>query len=175
MLGVRYLSRRSPSPLARGGPRALAACAFPRGAAPSRSPANQRQTSPAHLRGGARRPTPRAFSSSGSGLRDAYDHVLVERRFPDAAVVGGGVGVVTLRRPAALNALSDALFADLVHALRALDADDAVGCLVITGSGKAFAAGERRRWCRVRGRMTSPLSARILSASFHTLSPTSRR
>jgi len=48
---------------------------------------------------------------------------------------------VTLHRPAALNALSDALFDDLIHALRALDGDDDVGCIVITGSGKAFAAG----------------------------------
>jgi len=53
------------------------------------------------------------------------------------------VGIITLHRPKALNALCDALFEDLIHAARALDEDDDVGCIVITGSGKAFAAGER--------------------------------
>ena len=87
----------------------------------------------------------RTFAGSAS-LKESYDHILVERRFPantDADVVGGGVGIITLHRPKALNALCDALFEDLIHAARALDEDDDVGCIVITGSGKAFAAGER--------------------------------
>jgi len=57
---------------------------------------------------------------------------------------GGGerkVGIITLDRPKALNALNDALMDELGHALRAFDADDAVGCIVLTGSEKAFAAG----------------------------------
>ena len=81
--------------------------------------------------------------SSTAELKDSYDHILVERRFPeDTGVVGGGVGVISLNRPKALNALCDALFDDLIHAVRAFDNDDDIGCIVITGSGKAFAAGE---------------------------------
>jgi enoyl-CoA hydratase len=50
-------------------------------------------------------------------------------------------GVVTLNRPKQLNALSDALMDELGAALKAFDADPAIGCIVITGSEKAFAAG----------------------------------
>jgi len=93
---------------------------------------------------------PRTFAtSSSSSLKESYDHILVERRFPENntnddgndVVVGGGVGILTLHRPKALNALCDALFDDLIHAARALDADEDIGCIIITGSGKAFAAG----------------------------------
>eukprot|EP00573_Skeletonema_grethae_P005166 CAMPEP_0201696812 /NCGR_PEP_ID=MMETSP0578-20130828/8344_1 /ASSEMBLY_ACC=CAM_ASM_000663 /TAXON_ID=267565 /ORGANISM="Skeletonema grethea, Strain CCMP 1804" /LENGTH=370 /DNA_ID=CAMNT_0048182843 /DNA_START=101 /DNA_END=1213 /DNA_ORIENTATION=- len=80
--------------------------------------------------------------SSTAELKESYDHILVETRFPeDNSVVGGGVGVISLHRPKALNALCDALFDDLIHAVRAFDNDDDIGCIVITGSGKAFAAG----------------------------------
>lgn len=51
------------------------------------------------------------------------------------------VGMVTLNRPKALNALNDALMDELGAALRAFDADDGIGAIVITGSEKAFAAG----------------------------------
>jgi enoyl-CoA hydratase len=53
----------------------------------------------------------------------------------------GGVGIVTLNRPKQLNALNDQLMDELGAALQAFDADEAIGCLVITGSEKAFAAG----------------------------------
>jgi len=53
----------------------------------------------------------------------------------------GRVGLVTLDRPHALNALCDALVDELGHALDQLEGDPDVGCLVITGSEKAFAAG----------------------------------
>ena len=53
----------------------------------------------------------------------------------------GKVGIVTLNRPKALNALNDALMTELGEALKAFDADPAIGCMVITGSEKAFAAG----------------------------------
>jgi len=53
----------------------------------------------------------------------------------------GRVGLVTLNRPKQLNALNDALMNELGDALRAFDADDAIGAMVITGSAKAFAAG----------------------------------
>lgn len=63
----------------------------------------------------------------------AYEHVLVETR--------GNVGLITLNRPKALNALNIALIDELVAALEAFDADESVGCTVLTGSEKAFAAG----------------------------------
>ena len=53
----------------------------------------------------------------------------------------GRVGVITLNRPQQLNALNDALMDALGAALLALDADPAIGAIVITGSAKAFAAG----------------------------------
>jgi enoyl-CoA hydratase len=52
-----------------------------------------------------------------------------------------GVGVIRLNRPNALNALNDALIAELSAALDGFEADDAIGCIVITGSERAFAAG----------------------------------
>jgi enoyl-CoA hydratase len=54
---------------------------------------------------------------------------------------GGKVGIITLNRPKALNALNDQLMTELGTALKALDADAAIGCMIITGSEKAFAAG----------------------------------
>jgi enoyl-CoA hydratase len=67
--------------------------------------------------------------------RDAmsYENILIETK--------GAVGIVTLNRPKALNALCAALVAELGHALDAFEADDTVGCVIVTGSEKAFAAG----------------------------------
>lgn len=62
-----------------------------------------------------------------------YENILVETR--------GKVGLVTLNRPKQLNALNDALIDELIAALTAFDQDDQIGCMVITGSEKAFAAG----------------------------------
>jgi len=62
-----------------------------------------------------------------------YSTILVETRGP--------VGLVTLNRPEALNALSATLIRELGQALDAFEADDAVGAVVVTGSEKAFAAG----------------------------------
>jgi enoyl-CoA hydratase len=61
------------------------------------------------------------------------EHIIVERR--------GRVGVIRLNRPAALNALNSALMRELAAAVDDFEADDAIGCMVITGSDKAFAAG----------------------------------
>ena len=61
------------------------------------------------------------------------ENILVETR--------GRVGLVTLNRPKALNALNDALMNELGEALATFDADEAIGAMVITGSDKAFAAG----------------------------------
>ena len=63
----------------------------------------------------------------------SYENILVETR--------GRVGLITLNRPKALNALNDALMDELGDALAKFDADDNIGCVVITGSEKAFAAG----------------------------------
>jgi len=63
----------------------------------------------------------------------SYENLLVTTR--------DRVGLVTLNRPKALNALNDALMDELGAALRAFDADDGIGAIVITGSEKAFAAG----------------------------------
>ena len=63
----------------------------------------------------------------------AYENILVETR--------GKVGVIRLNRPQALNALNAALIAELTAAVDAFEADAAIGCLLITGSEKAFAAG----------------------------------
>lgn len=62
-----------------------------------------------------------------------YTNILVEQR--------GRVGLVTLNRPEALNALDKATMDQLVAAVAAMDADPGVGAVVITGSTKAFAAG----------------------------------
>ena len=62
-----------------------------------------------------------------------YENIIVERK--------DGVGVITLNRPKAMNALSAALMDELRRALIDLEDDDEIGCLVITGSEKAFAAG----------------------------------
>ena len=52
-----------------------------------------------------------------------------------------GVALIRLNRPKQLNALNSALAAQMVAAVQALDADAEVGCLVITGDDRAFAAG----------------------------------
>lgn len=62
-----------------------------------------------------------------------YSNILVETR--------GKVGLITLNRPEALNALSSPLIAEVDDALNKFQADDNIGCIVITGSQKAFAAG----------------------------------
>ena len=51
------------------------------------------------------------------------------------------VGVITLNRPKQLNALNAQLMVELGQALKDFDANEAIGCMVITGSEKAFAAG----------------------------------
>ncbi len=66
-----------------------------------------------------------------------YDHILTEVRGSGAM----RTGLITLNRPKALNALNDALMDELGAALKAFDADPAIGCMLITGSDKAFAAG----------------------------------
>ena len=63
----------------------------------------------------------------------SYETILVETR--------GKVGLVTLNRPKALNALNSQALADLLAAFKAFDADPGIAAIVLTGSEKAFAAG----------------------------------
>jgi len=63
----------------------------------------------------------------------AYENILVETR--------GRVGLITLNRPKALNALNDALMDELGDALGKFDAEETIGAIVLTGGDKAFAAG----------------------------------
>src|ERR1700732_3225933 len=63
-----------------------------------------------------------------------YEHILVDTE--------DGVGILTLNRPDKLNAMNRKLSAELGDAVKAMDGDDAIGCIVITGAGeKAFSAG----------------------------------
>jgi len=63
----------------------------------------------------------------------SYENIVVETL--------GRVGLIRLNRPQRMNALSDALAAEMSKALAAFDADPAIGAIVITGNEKAFAAG----------------------------------
>jgi enoyl-CoA hydratase len=72
-----------------------------------------------------------------------YEMILTETR--------GRVGLITLNRPKALNALCDQLMDELGQALRGFDADEAIGAIVITGSPKAFAAGADIKEMKDRG------------------------
>lgn len=62
-----------------------------------------------------------------------YENIVIEEH--------GKVALIRLNRPKALNALNDQLMDELGHALLKCDADENIGCMVITGSEKAFAAG----------------------------------
>ncbi|MFZ0068041.1 MAG: enoyl-CoA hydratase [Pseudolabrys sp.] len=62
-----------------------------------------------------------------------YQNILVETQ--------GRVGIIRLNRPQALNALNKALIAELIQAIETFDADEKIGCMLITGNDKAFAAG----------------------------------
>jgi enoyl-CoA hydratase len=62
-----------------------------------------------------------------------YQHIIVERK--------GAVGVITLNRPKMLNALSFGVFGEIATAVDELEADSKIGCIVVTGNDKAFAAG----------------------------------
>ena len=62
-----------------------------------------------------------------------FEHIIVEAK--------GAVGIITLNRPKMLNALSFGVFREIAAAVDDLEADDAIGCILVTGSEKAFAAG----------------------------------
>ena len=66
-----------------------------------------------------------------------YETIVISTQGPDSRQVG----VVTLNRPEQLNALNNQLMDELGSALKAFNADDSIGCIILTGSEKAFAAG----------------------------------
>ena len=113
----------------------------------------------------AKLPSSRLLSS----LRDSYDHILASKHLPpsgeDQSPTSLGVGVITLNRPKALNALCDALFEDLIHSATAFNLDDQVGSIIITGKGKAFAAGAD----------IEEMSTRQFDFAYKTVSTTFRR
>jgi hypothetical protein len=82
----------------------------------------------------------RLFSSK---LQESYSNIIVTKHDPAQPIKEGhlSVGLIELNRPKALNALSDSLFDDLIHATTSLNEMDDIGSIVITGKGKAFAAG----------------------------------
>lgn len=63
----------------------------------------------------------------------AFEHIIVETK--------GAVGIVQINRPKMLNALSFGVFKEIATAIDQLEANTAVGCIVVTGNEKAFAAG----------------------------------
>ncbi len=63
----------------------------------------------------------------------SYEHILLTTE--------AGVGLITLNRPRALNALNTAVMTEVGAALKEFEHDDSIGCVVLTGSEKAFAAG----------------------------------
>lgn len=74
-------------------------------------------------------------AAEGRGAHEAsYENIVVER-------LEGGVGLLRIDRPERRNALNQATLMELAAAARAFDLDDSVGCIVLTGDEKAFAAG----------------------------------
>ena len=63
----------------------------------------------------------------------AYKFIIVETR--------GKTGLITINRPDVLNALNSDVIAEMVKALKGFEKDEKIGCVVLTGSPKAFAAG----------------------------------
>jgi len=105
----------------------------------------------------------------------SHQHIVVSTE--------GNIGLVTLNRPEVLNALNRATMDELVDALEGFDRDDAVGCVVLTGAGRAFAAGADvkematataaqmlsgyrfQQWERIRA-VTKPLIAAVHGYAF---------
>ena len=77
--------------------------------------------------------TPPSESPEATAANASLPTIIVERR--------DRVGLITLNRPKSLNALNRQLAIETLAALKAFDADDQVGAIVITGSARAFAAG----------------------------------
>lgn len=86
-----------------------------------------------HLKGIPSAGTLPGKSGTGFASMATFEFIIVESKGP--------VGVITLNRPKMLNALSFGVFREIAAAVDDLEADDKIGCILITGSEKAFAAG----------------------------------
>jgi enoyl-CoA hydratase len=85
-----------------------------------------------------------------------YETILLDRE--------DGVGIVTLNRPDVLNAMNRKLSAELAEAVKVLDGDDTIGCIVITGAGeRAFSAGGDIHEQREDDRRYSPAQLEAMS------------
>src|SRR4030088_3042120 len=71
--------------------------------------------------------------SDAGWTMSTFEHIIVESK--------GAVGIITLNRPKMLNALSFGVFREIAAAVEDLEADDKIGCILLTGNEKAFAAG----------------------------------
>ncbi|MGY3491953.1 enoyl-CoA hydratase [Bradyrhizobium sp. USDA 4502] len=100
-----------------------------RGGAPHRSPKPRFS----HLKRIPSAGTLPGKSGTGFASMATFEFIIVESKGP--------VGVITLNRPKMLNALSFGVFREIAAAVDDLEADDKIGCILITGSEKAFAAG----------------------------------
>ncbi len=95
---------------------------------------NSPKLEPVDTNQGSRETKEKAESAAAAQSTVAVkETILVERR--------ERVGMITLHRPQSLNALSRQLAREVVDTLKAFDADDNIGAIVITGSARAFAAG----------------------------------
>src|SRR6201996_7374878 len=83
-----------------------------------------------------------------------FEHIIVESR--------GAVGIIQLNRPKMLNALSFGVFREIAAAVDDLEANDTIGCIVVTGSEKAFAAGADIKEMQPKG--FTDVSAEVLAA-----------
>jgi enoyl-CoA hydratase len=90
----------------------------------------------------------------------AYENILVENPAP-------GVGLVRLNQPRAFNSLSGALMGELMSALDEMDADAALGCMIITGTNRVFAAGADIK--EMAGAMPAELIAKNFIARWERL------
>ena len=79
---------------------------------------------------------PSAAASLSTSTRLAYEYIKTEKKGEKQ-----NVGLVQLNRPRALNALCDALMAEVGEALKDFDSDPSIGAMILTGNEKAFAAG----------------------------------
>ena len=84
-----------------------------------------------------------------------YEYLIVERQ--------AAVGLIRLNRPKMLNALSFGVFREIATAIDELEADDAIGCIVLTGNEKAFAAGADIKEMQPKGFID------MFNADFHTI------
>jgi enoyl-CoA hydratase len=87
----------------------------------------------------------------------SYEHILIETK--------NRVGIIQLNRPQALNALNSALNAELAQAVAAFDGDAGIGCILLTGSEKAFAAGADIR--EMADKSAAEMTARDFAADWH--------